>query len=148
MLTIRRAKESDIPRLLDLYRQLSFRPDEYQAAPVANCRKIFRKMQKVPGYELLVVKENSEVIGTAVLAILPGFAHNTSPFAVVEWVVVHEMSRGRGIGWQLMQYIIERAKKAGCYKIMLTSDLRRERAHKFYKSIGFEASAHGFRMYL
>jgi len=30
---------------------------------------------------------------------------------------------------------------------MLTSDLRRERAHKFYKSVGFEPSAAGFRFY-
>jgi GNAT superfamily N-acetyltransferase len=148
MITIRHAVEADIPRILELYRQLSFSPDEYQAAPVADCRKIFKRMKKVPGYELLVAEEDGEVLGTTVLAILPGFAHNTSSFAVVEYVVVHETCRGRGIGRQLMEYVVDRAKKAGCYKIMLTSDLRRERAHNFYRSIGFEASAHGFRMYL
>ncbi len=148
MVTIRRAVEADIPHLLELYRQLSFRPDEYQKAPLADCRKILKRMKKVPGYELLVAEEGGEVLGTTVLAILPGFAHNTSSFAVVEYVVVHEMSRGRGIGRQLMEYVIKRAKEAGCYKIMLTSDLRRTQAHKFYESIGFEASAHGFRLYL
>jgi GNAT superfamily N-acetyltransferase len=148
MAIVRHAKEADIPRLLELYRQLSFDPDKYQKAPVADCRKVFKRMEKVPGYELLVAEEKGEVIGTAVLAILPGFAHGTSSFAVVEYVVVHEMSRSRGVGRQLMEYIVERAKKAGCYKIMLTSDLRRERAHQFYRSIGFEASAHGFRLYL
>jgi hypothetical protein len=39
------------------------------------------------------------------------------------------------------------AKSAGCYKVILTSDNRRERAHKFYKSLGFEPSAQGFRFY-
>lgn len=47
-----------------------------------------------------------------------------------------------------MDYIINKAKEAGCYKIMLTSDKRRKPAHNFYKSLGFEASAHGFKLYL
>jgi GNAT superfamily N-acetyltransferase len=75
-------------------------------------------------------------------------AHGTSPFAVVEYVVVDEKWRSKGIGKLLMEYVIARSKEAGCYKIMLTSDKRRKRAHKFYKSLGFEASAHGFRLYL
>lgn len=148
MATFRRAVEADIPRLLELYRQLSLEPDQYRKAPVADCRRVLRQMEKVPGYELLVAEEGGEVVGTTVLAVLPGFAHGTSPFAVVEYVVVDERYRSRGIGRQLMEHVIEKAKEAGCYKIMLTSDLRRERAHKFYRSIGFEASAHGFRLYL
>src|SRR3972149_2629751 len=111
------------------------------------CRRIFRKMSKVPGSELLVAEENGEVIGTAVLAVLPGFAHGTSSFAVVEYVVVDESRHGKGIGKLLMDYAIARAKEAGCYKLMLTSDNRRDEAHKFYRSLGFEASAQGFRLY-
>jgi GNAT superfamily N-acetyltransferase len=65
----------------------------------------------------------------------------------VEYVVVDEKHRRRGIGKLLMDDVIERAKEAGCYKIMLTSDNRREEAHDFYRSLGFEASAHGFRLY-
>ncbi|OGO43179.1 MAG: hypothetical protein A2137_00125 [Chloroflexi bacterium RBG_16_58_8] len=105
-------------------------------------------MEKVPGYELLVAEEDGEVVGTTVLAVLPGFAHGTAPFCVVEYVVVDERRRSRGIGKLMMDCVIGRAKEAGCYKIMLTSDLRRERAHNFYRSIGFEASAHRFRLYL
>ena len=47
----------------------------------------------------------------------------------------------------MMKDIIERAQQAGCYKIMLTSDNRRAEAHHFYESLGFEASARGFRLY-
>ena len=104
-------------------------------------------MKSVPGYELLVAEENGEVVSTTVLAILPGFARGISSFAVVEYVVVDEKKRSRGIGKALMDYCKERAKEAGCYKIMLTSDKRRDRAHKFYRSLGFEASAEGFRYY-
>ncbi|MGD0780879.1 MAG: GNAT family N-acetyltransferase [Dehalococcoidales bacterium] len=147
MLIIRPATGKDIPRLLELYQQLSMSPGSYQKAPIADCKKVLAAASKVPGYSLLVAEENGEVIGTTVLAILPGFAHGTAPFAVIEYVVVDEKKRSQGIGKLLMEYCKDLAKKAGCYKIMLTSDKRRERAHKFYESIGFEASAEGFRLY-
>lgn len=147
MATIRSATEKDIPRLLELYRQLSFNPEEYKKPPLKDCKKVFTRMSKVPGYSLLVAEENGEVIGTTVLSILPGFAHGTSPFAVIEYVVVDEKKRSKGVGKILMDYCKDLAKKAGCYKIMLTSDKRRDRAHKFYQSLGFEASAEGFRYY-
>ena len=148
MASVRAATEKDIPRILELYRQLSFNPAEHRNPPVAACRQVFKKMSTMPGYELLVAEEDNKVVGTTVLAILPGFAHGTSPFAVVEYVVVDEKYRSRGIGKLLMEYVIIQAKKAGCYKIMLTSDKRRKRAHQFYRTLGFEASAHGFRLYL
>jgi GNAT superfamily N-acetyltransferase len=147
MTLVRLATEKDIPRILELYRQLSFNPTEHRSPSVAECQQVFQKMSTLPGYELLVAEEDGKVVGSTVLAILPGFAHGTSPFAVVEYVVVDEKHRSRGIGKLLMAYVIARAKKAGCYKIMLTSDKRRKQAHEFYRSLGFEASAHGFRLY-
>jgi ribosomal protein S18 acetylase RimI-like enzyme len=147
MVTIRPATEKDIPRILELYRQLSFNPEEYKAPPLKDCRKVFKEMSKVPGYSLLVAEEDGEVVGTTVLSILPGFAHGTNPFAVIEYVVVDEKKRSKGVGKILMEHCRKLAKEAGCYKIMLTSDKRRERAHKFYRSLGFDASSEGFRFY-
>ncbi len=147
MFIIRPAAEKDFPRILELYRQLSVNPEEYTAPSLKECRRVFKEMAKVPGYSLLVAEENGEVVGTTVLSILPGFAHETKPFAVIEYMVVEEKKRSQGIGTLLMEYCKARAKEAGCYKIMLTSDKRREQAHKFYQSIGFEASAEGFRYY-
>lgn len=150
MATVRTATEKDIPRILELYRQLAFNPPP-AGAPVPSMeeyRRVFNKMSAVPGYRLLVAEEDGEILGTTVLVILPGFTHGVSPFAVVEYVVVDEQYRRRGIGKLLMDYVIARSKEAGCYKIMLTSDKRREQAHQFYESLGFAASAHGFRLYL
>jgi GNAT superfamily N-acetyltransferase len=147
MIIVRQALEKDIPRILELYRQLSFHPEDYHVPPLYEVIKAFRKIEEYPGYKLLVAEDSGNVVGTTVLAVLPGFAHGTSPFGVVEYVVVDEAYRSRGIGKLLMESVIALAKEAGCYKIMLTSDVRRERAHKFYKSLGFEASAHGFRLY-
>ena len=149
MTIIRRATENDIPRILELYRQLAFNPPPSgtPGPSLEDCRRVFARMSRTPGYSLLVAEENGEILGTTVLAILPGIAHGLKPFAVVEYVVVDEKYRRLGIGRLLTEYVITHAREAGCYKIMLTSDKRRKQAHKFYKSLGFEASAHGFRLY-
>jgi len=147
MTTVRAATEQDIPRILELYSQLSFTPGDYKHAPVEECNRVFKETSKVPGYNLLVAEENGEVAGTLFMAILPGMAHGTSPFGVVEYMVVDEKKRRKGIGRALMEHCMKLAREAGCYKVMLTSDKKRDGAHKFYESIGFQASAHGFRYY-
>lgn len=149
MATVRAAVANDIPRIQELYLQLAFSPLPIDTPRPSReeLQRVFREMNALPGYEILIAEDGGIVIGTTVLAILPGFAHGVSPFAVIEYVVVDEAYRGKGYGKMLMEYCIDRAKKTGCYKIMLTSDNRRTEAHDFYRSLGFEASAHGFRMY-
>jgi GNAT superfamily N-acetyltransferase len=148
MAMIRQASEKDIPRILELYAQLSLDVQKkYVPASIYDCSKVFRKMSEYPNYHLLVAEEGGVVVGTTVLAILPGFCHSVSSFGVVEYVVVDETYRSKGIGKLMMEAVKSYARTAGCYKIILTSDKRRERAHKFYKTVGFEASAEGFRFY-
>ena len=147
MVPVRPAVEGDIPRILELYRQLSLDPGDYQPASIDDCRHVLRRMEKHPGYYMLVAEEDGNVVGTTVMAIIPGFAHLTSPFAVIEYVVVDEKKRGNGIGKWLMEHCKKLAREANCYKIMLTSDKRREGAHKFYLSLGYTPSAEGFRYF-
>ena len=148
MASVRTATEQDIPRILELYKQLAMDP-VVEIAPLSPGERelAFGEMCAVPGYELLVAETDGEVAATAVLVILPGLAYHRSPFAVVEYVVVDGKRRRQGIGRVLMEDIIARARKAGCYKIMLTSDNRRMEAHRFYESLSFEASARGYRLY-
>jgi N-acetylglutamate synthase-like GNAT family acetyltransferase len=147
MVTIRRATDKDIPRILELYRQLSFEPDKYEKAPVEDCRQVLKQLKNYSGAALLVAEVDGAVVGTTFMAVIPGFAHKTAPFCIVEYVVVDETQRSQGVGKALMDYCKQRAKEAGCYKIFLTSDKRRDRAHKFYRANGFESSAEGFRFY-
>jgi GNAT superfamily N-acetyltransferase len=83
-----------------------------------------------------------------VLLIVPNLAHDASPWAEIENMVVEEKYRSRGVGKLLIEYVLKRAKETGCYKIQLCSDNKREEAHRFYQSMGFEPSAKGFRLYL
>ena len=146
MALIRSATEKDIPRILELYRQLSLEPEKYLMPHLNECRRVFREMSGVPGFSLLVAEEEGQVVGSTVLAVLPGFAHGTSSFAVVEYVVVDEQYRSRGIGRLMMEAVISLAMKAGCYKVMLMTGSGKPETLKFYLDAGFEQSKTGFQM--
>jgi GNAT superfamily N-acetyltransferase len=50
--------------------------------------------------------------------------------------------QGQGIGTSMMEYAIELCKEKGCYKAALSSNIKREAAHRFYESLGFKK--HGY----
>ncbi|HEY41008.1 MAG TPA: GNAT family N-acetyltransferase [Dehalococcoidia bacterium] len=150
MAIIRVATEEDIPRILELYEELvtSTTPAERGRTPsLDDYRRIFEQTSIMPGHELIVAEEDGEVIGTMVLLIVPNLSHHGLPWAVVENVVTDRRFQRKGIGRLMMEYAINRAREAGCYKLQLASSKTREDAHRFYESLGFEASAHGFRLY-
>ena len=151
MATVRLATEEDIPRILELYGDLviSTSPGELNRKPVADdYRRAFAEISAAKGHELLVAEEEGRVIGTMMLIIVPNLSHGGLPWAGVENVMVDSDYRRQGIGKLLMDYVLAGAKKAGCYKIQLISDKSRTEAHKFYESLGYKASGHGFRLYL
>ncbi len=50
----------------------------------------------------------------------------------------------------LVERLLADARAAGCYKVQLLSHKRHSEdgAHAFYRAMGFEAEAEGFRRYL
>ena len=151
MATIRPAIETDITRILELYEEqlvIGATETEMQQSPSADdYRYTFSEINALPGCELLVAEENGEVIGTTMLMIVPNLSHKALPWAVVENVVVDSEYRRQGVGRLLMDYCMAKAKEAGCYKVQLLSNKGRNEAHKFYLSLGYKASAEGFRLY-
>jgi GNAT superfamily N-acetyltransferase len=66
----------------------------------------------------------------------------------VEHVIVNPAFRGKGIGEAMMRSAIAHARERGCYRIQLTSNKARTRAHRFYARRGFAASHEGFKIAL
>ena len=150
MAIIRAATEGDIPRILKLYEELvtsTSQAETGRTPSLDDYRRIFEQVRAMPGHELIVAEENGEVIGTMVLLIVPNLSHSGLPWAAVENVVTDRRFQRQGIGRLMMEYAINRAREAGCYKLQLSSSKTRQEAHRFYESLGFEASAHGFRRY-
>ena len=145
MAIVRLATEQDLPRILELYNELA--GGQHYPSP-AETRPVLAQITAMPGHELLVAEEDGVVVGTMVLLVVPNLSHGARPWAIVENMVVDERYHRQGIGRLLMEEAITRARQAGCYKIQLLSNKKRRQAHKFYRSLGFETSAHGFRLYL
>ena len=150
MIDIRVAIEADIPRILELYRQLALTTEEAEAQDGCSAeeyRRAFVKIDALPGYELLVAEDGDMVIGSLELFIAPNLSHGARPWAIIENVIVDDTYRRRGVGRQLMDYAITRAKEADCCRISLDSHKSRDVAHRFYREMGFNNSASSFRLY-
>jgi len=146
-LEIRPATEADLPGLLRLYGQLAEERAESQPAGQAKSRGILAEVQADPRRELLVAVSSQRLLGTVDVVIVPNLTHGGKPWAIVENVAVDESERRTRIGTRLMRAVERRVEQAGCYKVQLLSRKRRHVAHAFYESLGFTASAEGFRRY-
>ena len=147
---IRLAEKRDIPRIVDLYRELTITTSEVEhgrSPSLADYEQVFAEICSDPRQKLLVVEQQGEVVGTIVLLVIPNLSHNATPWAFLENLIVTERHRRRGLGRMLLQHTIELAKQSGCHMVELCSDVRRREAHILYNSVGFEVQAHCFRLY-
>ncbi len=151
MATVRLATEADIPRILELYRELVITTSHAEQVRIPSpddFHRVFAEISASPGHELVVAQHGDDVIGTLVLVIVPNLSHGALPWALVENMVVDRRHQRGGVGRLLMDYALARARDAECYKIVLNSNKKRRDAHRFYLAVGFKPTAHGFRRYL
>ena len=141
---VREASSADIEALLGLYALLEF--EFAQSLSLEAARVRFERYREYPNYWIYVAETDKAIVGTFALIIVDSVAHSGKPFAVVEDVVVSQDWQGRGIGKLMMEFAMLRCKEFGCYKLALSSHLKREKAHSFYESLGFEK--HGFSFFI
>ena len=145
---MRDATEADLPRLVELLAQLSLgAPREAVGPPLLESYgRAFQEIEADERQQLFVVEDGGRVVGTVCLIIVPNLSHEGRPYALVENVVVDETERSAGYGELLMRHAIAEARRAGCYKLALTSNKRRPDAHRFYQRLGLRATSEGFRI--
>lgn len=108
----------------------------------------FEAIEKDPNHELVVAELDGKVIGTLHLMFLPSLSYQGRMRAQVESVRVASHLRGQGIGAEMMQWAIARARERGCYLMQLTSHKSRVDAHRFYERLGFTKSHIGMKITL
>ncbi len=139
---IRPAARGDLQKILELYRGLTDDPEDKISLKEAEQK--FDKLTTYPDYHLYLAELNEEVVGTFALLIMDNLAHRGEPSAIVEDVVIRKDLQGMGIGKAMMNFAMEKSREKGCYKMVLSSHLRRENAHKFYESLGFKKHGYSF----
>jgi GNAT superfamily N-acetyltransferase len=141
---IRQALENDLPAVLRLYAQPGV--NDGRVLPLDAAIQIFRRFATYPNYRLYVAAKGADIVGTFELLVMHNLAHLGAPSAIVEDVCVDEQLRGQGIGAAMMKFAMKVAASAGCYKLTLSSNLKRQRAHAFYESLGF--AQHGISFHV
>ena len=111
-------------------------------------RSLYEGILADPDQRLLVAEDGGRLVGSAHLMVLRHFGRSLSRSAVVEGVVVDPAYRRAGVGAALMRAAAEAARRAGCYKLALTSNLARTGAHRFYSRLGWKRSHFGYSLEL
>src|SRR5262245_23957350 len=139
---VREALVSDLPAVLQLYAQPELDGDDVLS--IEEAREVYERMTRYPDFRLYIADFDGRVVGTFMLIVMENLAHGGAPSGLVESVVVAEDMQGNGIGKAMMQHARAYCHARGCYKMALSSNLKRERAHQFYDGLGFERHGYSF----
>jgi GNAT superfamily N-acetyltransferase len=139
-ITMREATENDLASILRIYESAGINADgNFMLEEAREHLMIFRRY---PCYRIFVALLSEQIVGTFALLIMDNLAKRGRKSAVIEDVAVDPACQGRGIGRAMMHHARELCREAGCYKLVLSSNLKREEAHRFYDALGF--SRHGY----
>jgi len=141
---IREARDKDVAQILELYCEAGIGAKE--TSTLDEARAQLGTCRRYPSLRVFVAEVNGQIVGTYELLIIDNLAKRGRKSAIVEDVAVSPQHQGRGIGRAMIQHAMGQAKDAGCYKLVLSSNLQRPHAHAFYEAIGFERHGYSFRV--
>jgi len=147
-LIIRDATRADLPAILELMAQDAMSHTLNAVPLMPEHERALVEIQAHPDHRIVVAELNGEAAGTMQLSYLPGLGGGGRWRAQVEAVRVRRDLRSRGIGRQMMQWAIERARERGCFLVQLTTNQKRIDAQRFYARLGFQPSHVGMKLYL
>lgn len=138
---IRRAKEGDIPVMVDLLGELFAIEDDFTIDREKQSRGL-KLLLENPNAIVLVALAEDRVVGMASVQPLVSTAMGER-VGLIEDVVIASRFRGNGIGRGLMERLIDETQKAGMKRLALGADHRNAKAIEFYTKLGFSTSHMG-----
>ena len=141
---IRRAKEKDIPKILDLLSQVDLvhhngRPDIFKIGRKYNEAEIKELLADETRPILVAVDENDAVMGYCFCIFEQ---HRENPVLTdiktlyIDDLCVDETLRGKHIGEMLYGEAVNLARDTGCYNVTLNVWSCNPNAQKFYEAMG------------
>ena len=150
-LTLRRAEEADLPAVVRLFAipDEGNLKDEDPSSPLPSCyAEALARIAADPRNMLLVAEREGAVIGAFHLTIVQYVAYRGGRVAQIENVIVEPSARRLGVGAAMMAWAIDEARRQGCFRVQLTSNKARTRAHRVYERLGFKATHEGLKLAL
>lgn len=146
-MTIRRANEKDIPRIIDLLGQVlqihaEIRPDIFIPGTTKYTDAELLEMLKDDLKPIYVAAdENDSCVGYAFCQIQKQpFSNNMVQFKslFIDDLCVDKNTRGQHIGEKLFEHVKSEAKRLGCYEVTLNVWAGNTSAEKFYEKMGLK----------
>ena len=134
-----KATHSDIPELVELLKSLFEQEAEFEPNSETQSKALSKIILDSKIGIILIAKDDDKILGMVNLLFTESTALG-SKVALLEDMVILSSSRGRGIGSQLIDYAISEAKKVGCKRITLLTDIENTKAQSFYQKKGFVKS--------
>ena len=139
-ITVRVADESDLPDLVVLWAELKrCGALTGRLAALTDDRKIAERVLSLlnrPSSRILLATMSGHVAGMAMLTTVPLGAMNETPCVQVEYTVVAEPFRRRGVGRALMDAAAAHAEEIGAEQITVTVSPMSREANRFYAQLG------------
>lgn len=145
--TFRPAVRDDLPAIVALLADDAIARDRggYAREVTAAEEAAFAEIAADPNNELIVGELDGAIVATLQLTYIPGISRGGMRRLLVEAVRVRADLRGRGLGEALMEDAMRRGRARGCGLVQLTTDKRRDAAHRFYLRLGFTSTHEGMK---
>ncbi|PTB95664.1 GNAT family N-acetyltransferase [Marivirga lumbricoides] len=133
-IVIRKATENDIPRVLELIKELAVYEREPDAVVIDEAELIKDGFGENPAYGLFVGEDEKQIVGIA----LYYYRYSTwnGKVLYLEDLIVTESERGKGYGRVLLNAILKEADEQNCRLCTWQVLDWNEPSINFYKSIG------------
>ena len=149
-LTIRRAREDDLPALIALFAadDVGGHGDTTEPDAFDDYHRAFNIIDASANEQLFVADLAGDVVGTFQIMFNRTLTGRGGLAMVIEAVQTRADMRGRGIGAAMIDHAVGEAKRRDCRLVQLTSNAARTDAHRFYERLDFAKSHVGFKMKL
>jgi GNAT superfamily N-acetyltransferase len=147
-LTFRRARAEDLGMIVGLLADdpIGRLRESSEAEPDDHYAAAFGAIDQDPNQLLTVAERDGQIVGVLQLSFIPGLTRRGMWRGQIEGVRVAAAERGGGIGRAMIEWAIAESHTRGCGLVQLTSDKRRDRAHAFYRALGFQATHEGYKL--
>ena len=146
---LRQATLEDAPALAALLLEMNDgQAESLVQHDIERMHGILAEMARYPDFRAYLLLRDGHLVGSFSLLVFGGPSHDGVPQALLDGVVIARAVRAMGLGQAMMEHAFNLARAAGCYKMSLSSSLKRQDAHRFYTQLGFDQHGISFSVTL
>ena len=134
----RRLTASDLPSLLELYRQLD--ADDAEST-MEHSMEAWKEIERNPDIRYFGAVDGGRVVSSCYAVYIPNLTRGNRGICFIENVITDKEYRKQGLASRMIDMAVSFAKEQHCYKVILQSGMSRTEAHRFYESKGFNGSS-------